>query len=77
LNRTPRVSVKSTDDFFKKSAGSHLFPGKYRLFKMINTFVDPTFNADPAQLQQDSTSWRMDEVATQWNLYDGTVTFRN
>jgi hypothetical protein len=30
---------------------------------MINTFIDPTFNADPAQLQQDCTSWRMDEVA--------------
>jgi hypothetical protein len=63
LNRTQRVSVECGGDFFKKSAGKRLFPGKYWLFKMINTFVDSTFYADPAKLQQDSTSWRMDEVA--------------
>jgi hypothetical protein len=63
LNRTQRVSVECGGDFFKKSAGNYLFPGKYWLFKMINTFVDSTFNADPAQLQQDCAGWRMDEVA--------------
>ncbi len=44
---------------------------------MIHAFVDATFDRDPTQLQQHRTGGSVDEIATEWQLDNGSITFGN